>query len=170
MDQRYLTLKFRIVDSQKISVDIPASPVLAPPGFYILFVLDSRSAASEGKIVQVGAPLKIGHVEPTARNKPWATPWKPELEAEYIQIINPSPVTVSLDDWSLEDASHHRIDLSGAGAIFPRQDVFVYSGRGTNNGSAFYANRRQAIWTNTGDTVLLLDPSGSIVDMYTYTY
>lgn len=65
-DQRYVALSFG-VDRGRLLVNAPAGPNLAPPGWYMLFVVDSRGVPSITKMVQVransfknpGSPLRV---------------------------------------------------------------------------------------------------------------
>ena len=54
LDQRYLELPFS-VGSGQISVQAPAGASVAPPGFYMLFVLNDAGVPSLGRILRVGA-------------------------------------------------------------------------------------------------------------------
>jgi hypothetical protein len=58
-DQRFLTLEFEPVfepdaGCNKLSVQEPPSPGAAPPGYYLLFVVNNVSVPSEGQLVRVG--------------------------------------------------------------------------------------------------------------------
>lgn len=61
MDQRLNALQFTS-SSTTTSVDItaPANPNLAPPGNYMLFIVDSTGVPSIGSIVQLGAAAPVG--------------------------------------------------------------------------------------------------------------
>ncbi len=52
-DQRYVELRFRAA-GQGLEIDAPNNASLAPPGFYMLFVVDKDGVPSVGKIVQIG--------------------------------------------------------------------------------------------------------------------
>jgi hypothetical protein len=53
-DQRYLPLLFRH-EVGSLSVDAPPRPAKAPPGFYMLFIVDTQGAPSYGAIIHVQA-------------------------------------------------------------------------------------------------------------------
>lgn len=86
------------------------------------------------------------------------------LNEEWVEVVNPTPNTVDLASWVLRDettGNHFRLpayDLA-AGAT-----VTVRSGRGTDGEGNIFLGRDRAVWSNRGETVLLLDPSGSVVD------
>jgi hypothetical protein len=52
-DQRYVPLTYTSAGSS-LSVNLPASPNVAPPGFYMLFVFSSAGVPSVAKIVRLG--------------------------------------------------------------------------------------------------------------------
>ena len=52
MSQRANTLTFRVADGA-VEVDAPIGPRLAPPGHYMLFVLNRNGVPSAGKIIQI---------------------------------------------------------------------------------------------------------------------
>ncbi|WP_152683849.1 galactose oxidase-like domain-containing protein, partial [Pseudarthrobacter siccitolerans] len=58
-DQRYVTLDFRRQGHSKLQLLMPGSASVAPPGPYMLFLLDLRGTASEAVMVTVR------HAEPT---------------------------------------------------------------------------------------------------------
>jgi galactose oxidase-like protein/Kelch motif protein len=52
-DQRYLALHFQSQDEQ-ITATSPAGPTLAPPGWYMLFLVDSRGIPSVARMIWLG--------------------------------------------------------------------------------------------------------------------
>ncbi len=57
--QRFNRLNFS-VGSGLLTATVPASPNLAPPGFYLLFILNSSGVPSIAKMIQVLAPGPVG--------------------------------------------------------------------------------------------------------------
>ncbi len=53
MDQRFLELDF-VVDANSLSVTMPASGNVAPPGYYLLFVHDSNGTPSHAQMISLG--------------------------------------------------------------------------------------------------------------------
>lgn len=53
-DQRYMTLEFQQVSERELSLQAPASPSLAPPGYYLLFVVTDGNVPSEGRFLLIG--------------------------------------------------------------------------------------------------------------------
>jgi galactose oxidase len=52
-EQRFMQLSFTPA-AGGVSVRAPSSPHLAPPGNYLLFVIDGRGVPSVARIVQIG--------------------------------------------------------------------------------------------------------------------
>lgn len=53
-DQRYMTLEFQHVSERELSLQAPASPSLAPPGYYLLFVVTDGNVPSKGRFLLIG--------------------------------------------------------------------------------------------------------------------
>jgi hypothetical protein len=53
MGQHFLPLSFTRNGSNRLSVSAPASPNLAPPGYYLLFVIDTNGVPSVAKVVKI---------------------------------------------------------------------------------------------------------------------
>ena len=53
MGQRYVTLDFKQDDAAEIQLTAPNDPNLAPPGHYLLFVLDPAGVPAAAPIVQL---------------------------------------------------------------------------------------------------------------------
>ena len=55
MSQRGLELAISGVAAGSVTVDLPANANLAPPGWYLLFILDASRVPSRGRWVRVTA-------------------------------------------------------------------------------------------------------------------
>lgn len=53
-DQRFLELDFQRVSESELLVQAPAHPALAPPGYYLLFLVTNQKIPSEGKFIRIG--------------------------------------------------------------------------------------------------------------------
>jgi Galactose oxidase-like, Early set domain len=53
MSQRYVTLDFTQPDPAELAVTAPDDPNLAPPGHYMLFVMDANGIPAVAAIVQL---------------------------------------------------------------------------------------------------------------------
>jgi hypothetical protein len=72
MDQRYVELSFS-KDGGQLSIASPAGPTIAPPGFYMLFLVSSTGVPSVARIVQIGA-APIHTPSPTMTQTPTVEP------------------------------------------------------------------------------------------------
>lgn len=68
-NQAFITLAPPTLASGGINLTAPAGPTLAPPGHYMLFLLDNNGIPSEAKIIQLGTSVTInraiGQADPT---------------------------------------------------------------------------------------------------------
>jgi hypothetical protein len=53
MNQRLVNLLFTITDATTLTVTAPASAFVAPPGYYMLFLVNRAGTPSVAKIVQI---------------------------------------------------------------------------------------------------------------------
>jgi hypothetical protein len=71
MNQRYVPLEVTGKSRERVSLKAPGSPNLAPPGYYMLFLVDGRGVPSEAKWVRLRSGSTEAAVEPV---KPEPTP------------------------------------------------------------------------------------------------
>jgi hypothetical protein len=55
-DQRYVGLRFKHVDRDRLVVAPPPNGNITPPGFYLLFLIDVNGIPPEGKFIQIPNP------------------------------------------------------------------------------------------------------------------
>jgi Galactose oxidase-like, Early set domain len=53
-DRRYVGLNFEVTPGHQLRVQMPMNTNIAPPGYYLLFVVDTHGIPSVGRFVQVG--------------------------------------------------------------------------------------------------------------------
>jgi hypothetical protein len=56
MDQRYVELRFDRNGPDRLTVEAPPDRHVAPPGFYMLFLLSEGGVPSEAKFVHLPVP------------------------------------------------------------------------------------------------------------------
>jgi Domain of unknown function (DUF1929) len=54
MDQRYVGLELRGTSATEVTVRLPPNGNVAPPGAYMLFLVDGAALPSVGKIIKLG--------------------------------------------------------------------------------------------------------------------
>jgi Domain of unknown function (DUF1929)/Kelch motif len=55
-DQRYVGLSFRVDAEDYLTVQGPPNTMIAPPGYYLLFILDSNQIPSVGRFLHIAPP------------------------------------------------------------------------------------------------------------------
>lgn len=92
-----------------------------------------------------------------------ADPAGVDLQAEHVALRNDGDHTLDLGGWSIMDAAPrrpHRYVFNAGHRLPAGATLRLYSGRGPDSADRLYWGRRQAVWNNTGDLALLLDPDG----------
>ena len=91
------------------------------------------------------------------------------LDGEYITIVNEGYDTVAIGGWTLRDEStSNRYVINGNTTLKPGEGVTIVTGcDGGPIGSAHWCSDR-AVWSNDGDTAIVLDTLGNAVVWYTY--
>lgn len=86
-----------------------------------------------------------------------------QVADEWIELRNTGAAVVDLSDWTLKDeTSSNRFLLDGL-VIDADQTVRIRVGRGPSDAHDYFLGRDNPIWSNGGDTALLLDPEGLVV-------
>lgn len=129
------------------------------PGFTL--VLDWDREAKRFMIVgELKPPPPKVHVE--------FDPKGIDIVGEFVSILNDTGKDMHLGGWILHDAaSLQRRYTFPPITLKPGDEIKLWSKAGTDNASNLYWGRRQAVWTNTGDTAVLRDARGSeVVSVY----
>jgi hypothetical protein len=85
-----------------------------------------------------------------------------DLQREHVLLRNGAATAIDLGGWTIEDAASrpHRYRFPPLALLAPGGALRLWSCRGTDDAHNLYWGRRQAVWTNTGDTAILRDPEG----------
>ncbi len=90
------------------------------------------------------------------------------LDGERVVIRNRSDSPVDLTGWTLRDESTLNRFAFPDGTVLPiGEELEIVVGCEPAPGRVTWCNDRP-VWNNGGDTALLLDPNGRIVDLYRY--
>ena len=91
------------------------------------------------------------------------------LVDEWVEVVNDDPVAQSLDGWVLrDDTTGHQFELTGT--LQPGATLTVRSGGDRSDTSlggsnpTIYLGESYPVWSNSGETVILTDPTGAFVD------
>ncbi len=89
---------------------------------------------------------------------------------EYVVVVRwaDGPEAWNLAGWVLRDESSiHRYEFPDID-ILPTQEYTVRTACGTDRGFELYWCAGGPVWSNRGDTIILQDPAGNVVDHLTY--
>lgn len=86
------------------------------------------------------------------------------LNGEWICVANSGNDPVLLNGWTLADRTGSRIYVFPAFILMPSSSVRIYTGSGSMNDTSLFMGRTVPVWGNTGDTAVLADEWGSIID------
>ncbi|MGH8936728.1 MAG: lamin tail domain-containing protein [Acidimicrobiia bacterium] len=89
---------------------------------------------------------------------------------EWVSIENAGQGPVDLTGWMLRDESaSHRYAFPDGLPLLAGASLTVFTGCGADSPSELYwCVQGSAVWNNSGDTAFLVDPSGNIVDRWSY--
>ena len=147
---------------------ISLSPVTTP---------DSRPASSQGIMPETPATPSPG-VTPDTPAPPeglyivevvYDPPGddRTDPNGEYIVVSNAGPEEVDLAEWTVREGGGVTF-IFPPGLVRPGSTVTLHTGKGTGNGTSLYWNRPAPLLNNDGDTVTLLDPSGTVVSTFSW--
>jgi len=109
------------------------------------------------------AEVRIWAIEPDAPGRDDQNP-----NGEFVAITNDG-TDADLTGWMVRDESSvHRYTFPDGFVLGGGSVITIRSGCGQDEGSYSYWCADGTVWNNSGDTVLLLDPSGAIVDRVRY--
>lgn len=91
------------------------------------------------------------------------------LNSEYVMITNEGQTTLDLTEWTLRDESSQNRYLFDAVGLDPGASVTVRTGCGQDNGDTVFWCADRSVWSNNGDTAILQDRHGNVVDRWTYS-
>lgn len=90
-------------------------------------------------------------------------------EDEFVGIGNTGSDAADLSGWVLRDeTSQHRYTFPTGFVLEPDGIVRVRVGCGADDADDLYWCADDALWSNGGDTALLLDANGNVIDRLTY--
>lgn len=100
--------------------------------------------------------LVIDRVEPDPPGRD-----EDDLNGEFVELRNDGSEVIDLSGWDIrDDSSSHRFDL--AGTIAPGERLVVRTGQGRSGGGELFLDASSPVWSNRGDSVLIIDPDGVV--------
>ena len=86
------------------------------------------------------------------------------LVDEWIEIVNEGATTVDLEGWALRDESTSNRLVFESLTLEAGGRLRVHTGCGRETASSYYWCSDFGVWSNQGETALILGPTGSIED------
>ncbi|WP_109510238.1 lamin tail domain-containing protein [Nocardioides speluncae] len=90
-----------------------------------------------------------------------------KLNGEWIRITNHFHSARKITGWKVRDASGH-VYKFGTLKLGAGKSVRLHTGRGTNTKADRYWRLDNYVWNNSGDTAVLKNAAGTVVDRCTY--
>ncbi len=115
----------------------------------------------------VRGPLKITRIEPKGDGEDGK-----DALAEFVRVANISAQTVNINGYSIADRDGHRYHFPSA-RLQPGYVLTLVTGRGRDRLDVagpitLYWNRGSGVWNDRGDTAMLSDPLGQVIDTFQY--
>lgn len=86
------------------------------------------------------------------------------LNGEWVAIANEGSTALDMTTWILRDEStQNRFEFPAGFSLDPGDEVLVHSGCGTATTADLFWCTRDPVWSNGGDTVILLQGDGAVV-------
>ena len=90
------------------------------------------------------------------------------LNGEFAIIENGGTQVLNIGQWKFCDLGSRCFEFPPGSRIPVGEQVRIYTGYGSADGSSFFMNNSRAVWNNDGDEATLYDERGRIVLRYVY--
>lgn len=91
-----------------------------------------------------------------------------QSNSEYVTIANDGTATLDLSGWTLRDESSQNRYVFNAVRLAPDERMTIRTGCGEDRGDTAFWCADRSVWSNGGDTAILQDRHGNVVDRWTY--
>jgi micrococcal nuclease len=91
-----------------------------------------------------------------------------QSNSEYVTIANEGTASLDLSGWTLRDESSQNRYVFDAVRLHPDDRITIRTGCGEDRGDTAFWCADGAVWSNSGDTAILQDRHGNVVDRWTY--
>ncbi|WP_273837503.1 lamin tail domain-containing protein [Halococcus sp. PRR34] len=85
------------------------------------------------------------------------------LNDEYLVFTNPGNDTLDLTGSVVHDEAGHEYAFPEGVTLSPGEAVTLHTGSGSDDDAGLYWGASAPVWNNTGDEVIVTDPSGSAI-------
>ena len=90
-----------------------------------------------------------------------------DLNGEWVRLGKRGDGPVLIAGWTLSGRTGLHSYVFPAVVLLPGSSVTVFTGSGTMNDTALYQGATVPVWGNNGDTALLRDGAGDLIDQKT---
>jgi len=92
-----------------------------------------------------------------------------DLDNEWIEIVNESYATVNVSGWTVRDeSSSNRFSIPTGTSLNPGSTLRIITGCGDDTATDLHWCSDLAVWSNGGDTVIIQDQLGNVVERWPY--
>jgi len=91
------------------------------------------------------------------------------LNSEFVTIANEGQAALDLAGWTLRDESSQNRYVFDDVDLEPGVHITVRTGCGQDNGNTVFWCADRSVWSNNGDTAILQDRHGNVVDRWMYS-
>lgn len=88
------------------------------------------------------------------------------LTEEWVELVSRSQDDVDLSGWVLRDETTGHIFNLGPAVLGAGETLKVRTGNGSDTATDLYLNETFPVWSNTDETVLLIDPKGVVAEVF----
>jgi hypothetical protein len=87
---------------------------------------------------------------------------------EYVCLVNSEDDPVDLTGWQLREGNGHLANTLPSFALAPSAGVRVHPGRGSDSARDLFGDHGAPVWTNGGDSVILVDSDEQVIARASY--
>jgi len=87
---------------------------------------------------------------------------------EYVCLANASDERVDMTGWQLREGNGNLVNTLPSFALLPGARVRIHPGEGRDTRSDLYGTSGGPVWTNSGDSVTLVDAEGTEIAAISY--
>jgi len=87
---------------------------------------------------------------------------------EYVCLVSAEDDAVELAGWELREADGSVVNTLPAYSLAPGASVRVHPGEGRDSGHDLFGESGSPVWTNSGDSVTLVDSNGETIASESY--
>jgi len=87
---------------------------------------------------------------------------------EFVVLTNGADESLHIGGWTVGDVADREYTFPADARVPAEDSIRLYTGSGTDDGTAYFWSSNGAIWNNDGDTATVRDDSGTVVVQESY--